>query len=309
MNKDIIKHLSLSRVVSGEMLASELGVSRMTISKRIKKLIEEGYDIVIVPNKGYKLGSIIDLLDYNYIKDRIDENIDLEVFETIGSTNTYAKNNLVDKKNISLVISDEQTAGRGRFEKKFHSPKGTGIYMSLVVPCNKSFEEIKHATCAVGVIVAQAIESFGSEEVKAKWVNDLFINNKKVCGILTEASTNLETATVDSMVIGIGINVRTVDFEKGINATNIGVEVARNDLIVKIVNELTNMKDYESYMDEYRKRSYLDGKEVNFTYNKEQMTGIVKGINEDGNLVVIVDNKEIVLHAGEVSLGSNNVKK
>lgn len=309
MYKTLIEHLSAEKIVSGEMLANELGVSRMTISKRIKKLISEGYDIIIVPNKGYRLGSTIDILDYNYIKQNIDEKIDLQIFDTIDSTNTYAKNNLVDKKQFAVVIGDEQTSGRGRFDKKFQSPKGTGIYMSFVIPCNKSLEEIKHATCAVAVIVAKSIESFGSDEVKIKWVNDLFINDKKVCGILTEATTDLETATVESMVIGIGINVHTTKFFDQINASNIGINVSRNELIVKLINELCEMSSYEDYMNEYRRRSLLDNVQINFTYNNVAMTGIVKEINSDGNLVVKCENEEIILHAGEVSIGSDNVKK
>lgn len=309
LKNEIIKFLNsnIDTVVSGEVIAKTLDVSRMSISKNIKALKEEGCDISTVANKGYVLKNKIDLLDESIIKKLIDQDVNTYIFDVIDSTNTYAKNHLCDNNLTSLVVSDFQTSGRGRFNKEFYSPKGTGIYMSLVIPVNKSFEEIKHLTCAVSVIVAEVVESFGSSSVGIKWVNDLFIGDKKFCGILTEATTNLETATVNSVVVGIGINVTTIDFPSEINATSLNINVSRNEIIAEIVNKLLVLSNYELCMDSYIKRSILTNKEISFTYNNEVLNGVVKCINIDGNLVVNTINGEIILHSGEVSIGSNNI--
>lgn len=309
LKNDIILFLNnnLNIVMSGELIAKNLGVSRMSISKNIKVLKEEGFDINIIANKGYVLKTKIDILNEDIMKSIMRHDIDIYIFDTIDSTNTYAKNHLCDNNKTSLVVSDFQSAGRGRFNKEFYSPRGTGIYMSLVVPVNKSFEAIKHLTCAVSVVVAKVVESFGSDKVGIKWVNDLYVNDKKFCGILTEATTNLETATVNSVVIGIGINLNTIDFPSSIKATSLNIEATRNELIANIVNGILELNNYEDTMQSYIERSILTNCEITYTYNNITNTGIVKCINDDGNLVVNTVDGEVILHSGEVSIGSNNI--
>ena len=309
LKNEIIELLNknIDIILSGEAIAKKLGVSRMAVSKNIKNLKEEGYDIDIIANKGYMTKNKIDVLNAKIMTTLIKEQIDIYEFEEIDSTNTYAKNNLCDSGKLSLVVSDEQSAGRGRFNKKFYSPKGTGIYMSLVVPVNKPFEAIKHLTCAVSVVVAKTFEELGSEDVGIKWVNDLFIGDRKVCGILTEATTDLETHNVQNVVIGIGINTTTIEFPTDVNATALNIEVSRNEIISGIVNNFLNLNSYEECMLEYQKRSILDGKTINFLHNNEPLSGVVKNVNNDGNLVVDTNSGELILYSGEVSIGSNKL--
>lgn len=309
LKKGIIALLNnnVNTILSGEVIAKELGVSRVTISKNIKALKEEGYLIDIIANKGYILENKIDVLSQKVMCELITTPLDIHVFDLIDSTNTYAKNHLCDNSKLSLVVSDEQSAGRGRFNKKFYSPKGTGIYMSLVVPINKPFESIKHLTCAVSVVVAKTLEELGSEEVGIKWVNDLFLGDKKICGILTEATTDLETHNVQNVVIGIGINTTTIEFPTDVNATAINIDVTRNEIISGIVNKFLALDNYEVCMREYQKRSILDGKNIDFIHQNKEQSGVVKCINSDGNLVVEVEGAEVTLYSGEVSIGSNQL--
>lgn len=201
--------------ISGESLAKELGISRNAIWKAINELRKSGYEIEAVSNKGYKLGNNNDILSAAGIISYMDENIrswfksadSIRIYDSVNSTNRVAKEAAIaGADHGSLFIASEQTEGRGRRDHNFYSPKG-GLYMSLLLkPEHLNTLDPDTITINTGNAVCSAIESLLGLRPTLKPINDLFIDDKKICGILTEAGTEFETGEVQWIVIGIGIN-------------------------------------------------------------------------------------------------------
>ncbi|MCR4661836.1 MAG: biotin--[acetyl-CoA-carboxylase] ligase [Clostridia bacterium] len=310
------------KYISGEELSKDLNVSRMAINKAIQGLKQQGYTIKSVTNKGYLLENEPDVLNKLALaaelsKERV-ENI--EVLESIDSTNIYAKNlaqNGVNNKYV--VISNEQTKGKGRLGRTFVSPKNKGIYLSIIVKPNRDISNLTSITAFSSVAVCKAIENVYNIKTNIKWVNDVYINGKKVCGILTEASIEGETGKVDYLVIGIGINVNesTNEFPEEIKdiATSLkiqtGKEMKRNILCVELIKQLDTMIDNldknDEYFTGYKDRCNTIGKEVEINTFTEKKLGFVKALNEDFSLTIEYPNGLIEkLSSGEVSI--KNIK-
>lgn len=294
--------------ISGQQLAQAIGVSRAAIWKGIKALRAEGFAIDAVTNKGYRLGKENDILNAPLVQAEIENSaVQVIYYPTIDSTNTQAKR-LINEgvQNDLLIISEEQTNGRGRQGKSFYSPALTGIYMTLVTHPMTALTNAVTATTAAAVAVCRAIENLTDIEPKIKWVNDVYVNDKKVCGILTEAVTDFETQTVTSVIIGIGMNIKTLDFPGDVeNAASLGVEVKRHRLIAAITNQLYrvlngSIDDFISY---YRSHSMIIGKRINFIKNSRVTPATALEIDETGGLVVQLENGEVTtLRSGEISV-------
>jgi len=229
-------------------------------------------------------------------------------FEELDSTNTYAKENQLPEG--SLVIANKQSQGRGRRGHDFFSPEG-GIYFSYV-KWNLSEKDASFLTVGAAAAVALALEKLGMEP-KIKWVNDIYLDGRKVCGILCERSSALQRNEF-FYVIGIGINLSVEGFPaelkdkagaismpsgKG-NSSKINKE-ALIDSIIEIFEDSMLYSDSSKLADEYRHRSYLTGKTIRFDRNGEQLTGVATGYNDDCNLIVCLKNGEnLILTSGEV---------
>ena len=238
--------------ISGERLAGILNVSRNAVWKAVKELEKEGYSIEAVTNKGYRLSDQNDIVSIQGIKPFLSpqsklyaENI--KIYKTLESTNKTAKEMAVaGAEHGTVIIADSQTKGRGRYSRSYFSPSG-GLYMSIILrPEVLNFENPTSVTAFAAVAVCEAIESISEKTPKIKWVNDVLIDEKKVCGILTEAVTDFESGSLDWIVLGIGINVyiKTEDFPDDLqtSATSIfpnekmfGV---RNKLSAEIINRI-----------------------------------------------------------------------
>ena len=221
-------------------------------------------------------------------------------FEVLPSTNTYAKENLNNLTMPSLIIANEQTAGRGRRGNSFFSPKDTGLYMTLV------FEEKGNSellTPIAAVAVCEVLEKIGINP-KIKWVNDIFIDGKKVCGILAERYISNGKAFI---ILGIGINISTVNFPKELIAAgslniDCNKELLANEISEKILDYVNNPEDRE-IISKYKSRLFILGKEVSYFKNNIKFTGNVKDINSFCNLIVTLpDGKEDILSSGEISI-------
>lgn len=224
--------------------------------------------------------------------------IGITVFDSIDSTNSYAKTLKAD--GAHLVAADTQTGGRGRVGKSFYSPKGTGIYMSLSIKTPSSAEYI---TVAAAVATVRVLSRLGANSVGIKWVNDIFLNGRKICGILCER-------TAENVIIGIGINLTTADFPDDIAdvAGALGIGCDRNRLIAEITAELfsvTAMKP-ELIIDEYKQNLFILGREIEYVKDGISHTAVAVDINRTGNLVVESDGKIEILSSGEISLKSKN---
>ena len=243
-----------------------------------------------------------------------DTSYNITVLKTVKSTNLYlkelAKNN---SPHGTVIIANKQTGGRGRLGRKFFSPSDTGIYMSILIRPEEIKLDPYLLTVASGVAVCRALKSVCNTSPHIKWVNDIFLNNKKVCGILAESLSG--STGINNIIVGIGINVTTSasDFPDELNSIAGSVfpeNATRNEIIAKILTQLEslcNWDDAGKLIEEYKKLSLVLNKELSFTKDGKRYTGIATDINIEGNLVIELQSGEtITLKSGEVSLGSEN---
>ena len=304
--------------ISGERLAGILNVSRNAVWKAVKELEKEGYSIEAVTNKGYRLSDQNDIVSIQGIKPFLSpqsklyaENI--KIYKTLESTNKTAKEMAVaGAEHGTVIIADSQTKGRGRYSRSYFSPSG-GLYMSIILhPEVLNFENPTSVTAFAAVAVCEAIESISEKTPKIKWVNDILIDGKKVCGILTEAVTDFESGSLDWIVLGIGINVyiKTEDFPDDLqtSATSIfpnekmfGV---RNKLSAEIINRILGYditpREAEIFR-KYKNRLAMLGNQVTVIQNKIEYKAAVIDIDAAGHLVVKNENGEIItVSSGEI---------
>lgn len=321
VKESVLKILEENREtsISGEELAKYLSVSRAAVWKAINALRGEGYNITAVTNRGYQLTKDNDLLSAEGIKiflnPKYNENY-IRVYKTIDSTNQEAKKILMDDDipHGTVLLSEEQTAGRGRFQRKFFSPSNKGIYMSVILRPNIELSKAIHITTSAAVSVCRAIENLTNKRPKIKWVNDIFLDEKKICGILTEATGNFESGRVENVVVGIGINFKTkeADFPYDIKDVAGSIfegeepNITRNQLVAEILNELLYMCDNledKSIMQEYKVLSFVLGKKVSFLKNNRLNKAKAVDISDEGALVVQYENGDLdYLNSGEISV-------
>lgn len=272
--------------LSGEYLAGILNISRNAVWKAVKELQKDGYNIVAVRNKGYCLSDENDIISIPGIKPFLSERSrfyanKIQVYKSLESTNKTAKEMAVaGAEHGTIIISDCQTMGRGRYSRNFFSPSGGGVYMSIVLrPEAMHFKNPSAVTAFAAVSVCEAIESISAKAPKIKWVNDIFIDGKKVCGILTEAVTDFESGGLDWVVLGIGINVYTPteDFPSDLQplATSIYLDEkmpgVRNRLSAEIINRILGFETLPSeteIFEKYKKRLMMLGKEITVIQNQ-----------------------------------------
>ena len=178
--------------LSGQKIGESLGVSRNAVWKAMQQLREEGYQIESRSRVGYRLKAKSNMLSYDAIAGNLRYPCELKIFDSVDSTNNVAKDLRPSDKPV-LIIANKQTAGRGRLGRTFASPSGTGLYMSVSLKPDFGLDKSLYVTMAAAVAVCRAVETVAGIRPKIKWVNDVFHNGKKVCGILTEAQSNFET--------------------------------------------------------------------------------------------------------------------
>lgn len=308
LKNDVLYELIIKNdYISGEELAEKFGKSRAAVWKAIKALQKEGCVIEAVTNKGYLLCDDGNILNEAVIKARLKSRVEVEYYEETDSTNNQAKRLINEGRNENLLVcAGMQTAGRGRQGKSFYSPEGSGIYMSLVIHPESSLQNAVTATTAAAVAVCRAIESLTDIKPQIKWVNDVYVDEKKICGILTEAVTDFESGTVSSVIIGIGINITTADFPKDVeNAGALNINISRSRLIAKVADELMQIAlgDYNAFIDYYRTHSMIIGRQITFFEKGTATTATALEIDETGGLIVKTEQGEIrTLRSGEITV-------
>lgn len=305
--------------VSGEHIAASLNVSRNSVWKAIKELGKDGYKIEAVTNKGYCLStdndiiSVEGMLPFLLCKENADK---IFVYDCLESTNKTAKEMAIEKASHgTTIIAGSQTAGRGRYDRSFYSPPGHGIYMSFVLhPEKLGFTTPTIATSFAAVTVCEAIEAITDKTPKIKWVNDIFINRKKICGILTEAVTDFESGNIQWIVIGIGINFSTPerDFPEALRQIAGSVYMdgnaptTRNHLAADIINRIVtsaNQHNEEKILEQYKQRLFMLGEEILVSQMNETYAATAIDIDNIGRLIVKKASGEILhLSSGEVSV-------
>lgn len=320
VKNELLKALALSggSFVSGAELAEALGVSRNAVWKAVKSLLTDGYSIESVTAKGYRLSMDNNRLSAEIIAasmKSVPYDGKIIVLDEVDSTNSYAKKLASEgAPHGTAVIADMQTGGRGRLGRKFVSPSGKGIYLSVVIRPTFGMELASMITSAAAVAAAKAVEELTATDVQIKWVNDLYMNGRKICGILTEASVGLEMKHLDYAVIGIGINVRSTqeDFDDELKtiATSIedetGKRIDRNALCGAVLNSLEEVlgsMESRSFLEEYRRRELLTGNMITANIGGVTQTGKALGIDNNANLIVqFPDGTVKNLSSGEANL-------
>lgn len=337
---------SAGSYLSGEDIASQIGISRTAVWKAIKLLRKEGYTIDAVTNRGYCLLAGIDKLSENSIRrfigtsaaslgrsgprSRLLPGIELDVFDTVDSTNTVClKRASSGKAGTYAAIAGGQTQGRGRRGRSFFSPGSTGLYMSILLrPSALGADQAVKFTTIAAVAVSEAIEAVSGKAASIKWVNDIYVEGRKACGILTEASFNPEDATLDYAVVGIGINVYEPEggFPEDIRVragsisgsspekvvANGGRNRLAAEILVRFFSYLTQsftpltdaQGDLPLYVNEYRRRCFVTGMDVDvIKAGSEPVRAHVLGIDDECRLIVrYEDGTEEALSSGEISI-------
>jgi len=308
--------------VSGQELCRHFGVSRTAVWKAIGQLKKQGYEIEAIQNRGYRLIADAEIYGQNELRSRLDTawvGKPLYFHEEIGSTNTEAKL-LAEQgaKSGTLVVADMQTAGKGRRGRKWVSPAGTNIYYTLLLKPQFAPEKASMLTVVMALAVAEGLRKTlpleVAEKVGIKWPNDIVVEGKKVCGILTEMSA--EQDYIQYVVIGVGINVFRQEFAEELveKATDLetvcGQRPSRSTLLVAIMSAFEEL--YESFQkeeslkgvkDRYQRLLVNIGREVCVLDPKGEYRASCEGITDSGELIVrLPEGEQRIVYAGEVSV-------
>lgn len=256
--------------------------------------------------------SSLDLLREDAIRSSLSFDLkDLPVFvyDEIDSTNNEAKRKVISENlGHALYVADHQTAGRGRSGRSFYSPSSTGVYFTYTFTPSEGISLATHVTTKAGVCVARAIDELYHVTPSIKWVNDIYVGSKKVCGILAEAVTG-QVLNMGSIVVGIGINISTEDFPDDISnragAISKDSSVSRNELVARIISylneEIKKLTDI-TYLDYFRTHSLLTGIDISYIEGDVTKTATVIGIDDEAGLIVRDSTgANIVLRNGEVN--------
>lgn len=311
MKRDIIFHLEKAGggYVSGADIARSLGVSRMAVSKAVGELRREGAVIESSTKCGYRLLRSPDTLYSECVRAHLKEDLCVYCHDVIGSTNEEAKKLAGEgARHGTAVIAKKQTCGRGRRGRSFHSPDGTGLYMSIILKPDMYDREVMY-TVAAAVAVREAISKYNAD-AKIKWVNDIYIGHRKVCGILCEAVSELESGTLSSVICGIGINLNMPEggFPEDITDKAGAVSdsyIPKAGIAADIINELEKTLAMPSceLISEYQKYMMLTGRKIYYTVSGKSRCGTVDGVDMTGGLVVRDDEGNVeILRSGEVQL-------
>lgn len=301
--------------VSGNEISKKLFVSRNSVWKAVNALKSQGYDIISITNKGYCLSACNDIISPQSVEKYLDRDLKVSVYDELDSTNNYLKKLASDgEREGRVIIARSQSNGKGRMGKSFYSPEGSGVYFSVLLRPDVPAEKALFLTVMAAVAVAETAMKYTDGEISVKWVNDVYRDGKKICGILTEGSLSLETGGLDYAVLGIGINILTPNngFPEDIkNRAGAVFDENRvpNDIKSKILAEILNrfFRMYSGedtdYIERYKKYSFLTGKKIDVIYSDRTEPAFVLGITDDCHLVIKSENGEVkTLSSGDVSV-------
>ena len=311
LKSDILSALERSggAPVSGQELSERFGVSRSAVWKAVNALRRDGHDISSSTNIGYSLVSESDSISAEGIRAALPESrrgIDIEVLSETGSTNNEAKRLIAEGRDgYLLVAADRQTAGKGRLGRTFFSPSGS-LYMSLAFRVDTEIADAVRLTTAAAVAVVRAIEELTPLRPQIKWVNDVYLDGKKICGILTEGVTDMESGRVRHMVIGIGLNCGTEEFPPELRDIAASIDrggVSRSRFAAHIASELIDCIEGAPFLDFYREHSLVIGREIWFIQDGVSTPATAVGIDDSGALIVrLRDGGTKLLNTGEISV-------
>lgn len=307
--------------VSGERAASVLSVSRNAVWKAANRLKAEGVPISTTPKMGYRIEPSYDLLTAegvtSLLPSELKERLRVSVIESTPSTNEVLKEaSQKGDAEGAVLLALKQSAGKGRLGRKFFSPKESGLYLSILLRPKFNASRALFITTAAAVAVAQAVEVLSEVKCGIKWVNDVYVGEKKLCGILTEASVDLESQALSHAVLGIGLNVYEPSDGFPDEIKNVACALfkhrrsgLKSELAAEIIKRFFTLYDSletdtaPAFVEEYKKRSILDGRNVKVLRGGAQTEALVLGVDDECRLNVQLPTGETLsLFSGEVSI-------
>ena len=308
--------------VSGAELSHKLGISRAAIWARIEELRQAGYDIEATPHIGYRLVSSPDALHADDLLARLGKTKvigrDIRVFQETTSTNDVVEKLARDRvKEGVVVFAESQTKGRGRLGRKWISPSHKGLWFSVLLRPDLRPQEATQLTVASGTALRRAIQAATGVKAKIKWPNDMLINGKKVAGILTELSAELDCVKHIILGIGVDVNLNTAEFPPDLRklATSLKIETARTisraDLAVAILRELDDdyarvtSGNFEAIADEWEEHCGTMGQPVSIQVGERRIHGRAESLDDDGALLVRTEHGHLErVTGGDVTMSA-----
>ncbi|SMQ25977.1 bifunctional biotin--[acetyl-CoA-carboxylase] ligase/biotin operon repressor BirA [Pantoea agglomerans] len=307
----LVDILSDGEFHSGEQLGETLGMSRAAINKHIQTLKSWGLDVYTVTGKGYSLSAPIQLLDEQAILSQVTQG-NVSVIPVIDSTNQYLLERMHEMESGAACIAEYQQAGRGRRGRQWFSPFGANLYMSMYWRLEQGPAAAMGLSLVIGIIMAETLRSLGADNVRVKWPNDIYLNDRKLAGILVEMTG--KTGDAAQIVIGAGINLamRTADASQinqgWINLQEAGVTVNRNELAARLINSLREalpLFEQEGLTPFVARWAALDNfinRPVKLLIGEREVHGIARGVDSQGGLLLEQDGEIKAWVGGEISL-------
>ncbi|HCZ9102501.1 TPA: bifunctional biotin--[acetyl-CoA-carboxylase] ligase/biotin operon repressor BirA [Klebsiella michiganensis] len=309
----LISILADAEFHSGEQLGERLGMSRAAINKHIQTLRDWGVDVFTVPGKGYSLPEPIQLLDEEQIARQI-EHGRVTVLPVIDSTNQYLLDRLSELQSGDACVAEYQQAGRGRRGRKWFSPFGSNLYLSMYWRLEQGPAAAIGLSLVIGIVIAEVLQSLGADKVRVKWPNDLYLQDRKLSGILVELTG--KTGDAAQIVSGAGINLMMRRVESDvvnqgwISLQEAGISIDRNTLAACLIKELrAGFKLFENeglapYLSRWEKLDNFINRPVKLIIGDKEIFGISRGIDAQGALLLEQDGVVKPWIGGEISLRS-----
>ncbi|ATM87735.1 bifunctional biotin--[acetyl-CoA-carboxylase] ligase/biotin operon repressor BirA [Yersinia massiliensis] len=296
---------------SGEQLGEVFGMSRAAINKHIQTIREWGLDVFTVPGKGYSLPAPIQLLDEKKILSYLPAG-QVAVLPVVDSTNQYLLDRITELKSGDACVAEYQHAGRGRRGRQWISPFGANLYLSMFWRLEQGPAAAMGLSLVVGIVMAEVLHKLGAGDVRVKWPNDLYLNDKKLAGILVELTG--KTGDAAQLVIGAGINLTmresttNVISQDWINLQEAGVIIDRNKLTAELLSELRlavvkfENEGLSAFISRWREMdNYLD-RPVKLIIGNQEIYGVARGIDQQGALLLEQNGNIKPYIGGEISL-------
>ncbi|AST67498.1 MULTISPECIES: bifunctional biotin--[acetyl-CoA-carboxylase] ligase/biotin operon repressor BirA [Kosakonia] len=298
---------------SGEQLGESLGMSRAAINKHIQTLRDWGVDVFTVPGKGYSLPEPIQLLDETFIRREVAQG-SVAVLPVIDSTNQYLLDRLAGLQSGDACVAEYQQAGRGRRGRKWISPFGANLYISMYWRLEQGPAAAIGLSLVIGIVMTEVLRDLGADQVRVKWPNDLYLNDRKLAGILVELTG--KTGDAAQIVIGAGVNLAMRNAQAGdinqgwINLQEAGVRIDRNVLAARLITELRSalhcfeQEGLTPFLSRWEVLDNFINRPVKLIIGEKEIFGISRGIDSQGALLLEQDGVVKPWVGGEISLRS-----
>ena len=310
----LVQSLQDGQYHDGTLLGAELGMTRSAVWKAVKKLTSLGVKIHSVKGKGYAMQEPFILLDAAQIQPGLGVPCKVLVLESIDSTNTYLRQ--IEPSSVPVIcLAEQQSAGRGRMGRDWHSPFAENVYLSFTFPFQKDLTHLAGLSLMVGVSIVKALHTLGFvDHLKVKWPNDVFYMDKKLAGSLIEIQAESHGAC--HVIIGIGMNVNMQKAKAraitqpwtSLRAMS-GQYQDRNHIVIALLKQLLtdltlfSQEGFKAFHANWMKHDYLLNRAITLCVNEEKVSGVVQGINEQGHLVLRLPHGELrVFSSGDTSL-------